>query len=137
MKATATAPSNGATKDKTAQTAPAITVNAPGVKLEETTKDKTPAAPAPKPRTIAEELERIRHRSDLADKLDQLIGTKARLEQFRLTGTGMREKLTITDGVSQEWTTSNTAVIEAVYGVICSTVDVKISEIEAELLASA
>lgn len=131
--ATATLPKNGIKQDsaKSATSEVRPLVNAPNIKVEA----PTPEAPEPqKPRTIHDELNRIRERSELADKLEQTIATKTRLERFKLASGGLRDQLKITDGTN-EFTTTNTAVLESVYDTICKTVDVKIAEMEAALLA--
>jgi len=99
------------------------------VVTEKNTVEITPSLSAP----VNQRLQRVRELYSLTEKHEKLIETREKLSRFKLSATEIGDKVTLTDTHGNKFETSNTAMIKDVYGLLKTSVDTLITEVESKI----
>lgn len=82
---------------------------------------------------VEDRILKVNQLSSLVEKHETLQETKKKLKAFKLSTDGSRDTLRISDSRGNEFTTSNSAVIADVLDVLKTSIDKKISDVEAQI----
>lgn len=84
--------------------------------------------------TVNQRLQKVRELASLAEKHEQLLETREKLNRFKLSTTELGDRLTLRDSNGNTFETANTAIIKDVYGLVKSSVDSLISDVENKIV---
>ena len=99
-----------------------------------TEKNTVELTPTGKGSTINQRLQKVSELTALAEKHETLCETREKLNRFKLSTTELGDRLTLKDNNGNTFETANSAIIKDVYGLVKSSVDALISDVESKIV---
>jgi len=121
---------NGKNPNGTTEKTVGTVVSLP-VKKEEV---KQPEKHVDEPKPIEDRVLKVQMLGDLVERRDKLLETQRKLNSFKLSSDGSRDKLSINDGKSNEFLTTNSAVIKDVIETLKVSIQQKLDDVEKQIV---
>lgn len=136
MSTSKTLPTNEAQKQLPPSTTNGVEKNSNTSKIIST--DFTPPfkkkEEAPDLKPLEDRVHIIQKLMELVERRDKLLEAKQKLNAFKLSTDGLRDKLGINDGKGNEFLTSNTAVIKDVIETLKTSIQAKLDDVEKQIV---